>query len=103
MATKAKKLPALPKSINSQLGPIPVRLVPDLKAKDGDACLGLWEGVERVISIHAGAPRAVQWQALFHEQVHQVLWDSGLRVGEAVEEQVADLIASARVSELLSK
>jgi hypothetical protein len=77
-------------------------MVPDLKAKDGEPCLGLWEGVERVISIHATAPRSVQWQALFHEQVHQVLWDSGLRVGEAVEEQVCDLIGTARVAELLA-
>lgn len=102
MATKkrAKPFPALPSTVPSQLGPVPVTVVTDLKAKDGEDCLGIFDYHARTIAIRAGLPRNVQWQTLHHEIVHMILWDAGVRLVEAMEETIADVVGSYRVMEM---
>lgn len=99
-AQKRKALPALPASVPSQLGPVPVTLVPDLKAVDGEECLGIFDYEERTIRIRSGMPRAVQWQTLHHEIVHMCLSDAGVSLPAATEETLCDVIGSYRVMEM---
>ena len=96
-------LPPIPTTVPSQLGPIPVVFVDDLESKDDELCFGLWCTLTRTIKIRTGLPINVQWQVLVHEQIHQILFDGGLKLDEEREEIVCDLIASARVAELLSR
>ena len=95
-------LPPIPDSVPSQLGPIPVTFVAELEARDEELCFGLWDTLTRTIKIRDGLPINVQWQVLIHEQVHQILFDAGVKLDEALEEIVCDCLASARVAEMLA-
>lgn len=96
-----KKLPAIPKAVGSQLGPVPVVWAKDLKAPDGDDALGLWCPEERVIKLRLGMHRTTAWATLKHEAVHCWLWDAGVGLTSDVEERVADAISTALVAEML--
>lgn len=95
-------LPPLPTFLRSAIGRVPVVVVANLRCDDVDA-LGCFDGEARVISIRAGVPLLVQWQSLFHEEVHLILWDSGHSTHDAVEEGIADAIATARTADLLAR
>lgn len=97
-----KTLPALPEAVHSALGPVPVELVADLKAKDGDDCLGLWLPVPRVIKICDGMAPVTAWVTLVHERIHQILWDAGVPIDGKQEESVCDAIGTALVAEMLA-
>lgn len=96
-------IPPLPTTIWSALGPIPIEIVAELKSAKGEEALGIWDGEHRIIKIRAGMPLVTQWQALRHEQIHQVLWDAGFTevIAESLEEQVCDLIATNRIAEMV--
>jgi len=97
-----KRLPPIPKTIPSQLGPVPVIMVKDLKTAKGEDALGLWCAEERCIKLRIGMHAAVAWATLEHERVHLICWDAGVGLSEAAEERVADAISSARVAQMLS-
>lgn len=99
MATK--RLPPIPKTVASQLGPVTIEWVKDLKARDGDDALGLWCPEDRTIKLRVGLHLAAAWATLEHERVHQICWDAGVGIGDEAEERVADAISSARVAQML--
>lgn len=102
----AQALPPLPESVVSQLGPVRILIVPDLKC-NGVAVYGCFDGVSRRIIIRDSMPREVQWHTLFHEQFHVMLHDGGVTLRNAdgtisrLEDTLADVVATARLSELL--
>lgn len=102
----AQVLPPLPESVVSQLGPVRILIVPDLKC-NGVAVYGCFDGVSRRIIIRDSMPREVQWHTLFHEQFHVMLHDGGATLRNAdgsvsrIEDTLADVVATARLGELL--
>ena len=107
MAAKARVLPPLPGSIPTQLGPVRVIIVKKLHYKrDGKKhqLFGRYRPIPRVIEISARATPVMQWQTLHHEWVHVVLGDAGLHnvFPEEQQEVICDLIATARVAEMLA-
>jgi hypothetical protein len=98
MATK--KLPPIPKTVWSQLGPVDIVFCSDLKARDGDEALGLWCPEERCIKLRTGMHLATAWATLEHERVHLICWDSGVGLSEDAEERIADAIGASRVAQM---
>lgn len=99
---KTKKLPALPKTVPSQLGNVPVLLVPDLKTDKGENALGLWVPEERAIKLREGLHPTTAWATLLHEAIHCWLWDSGSGdMPDIIEEHVCDALSSALLYALL--
>ena len=97
------KLPKLPTTIPSVLGPVPVARVVELREKEsGKSCLGLWRSAEREVEILTPVSLPTAWHTYWHEWMHIALYDAGVELGEA-EERVCDVIASARVREMLDQ
>jgi hypothetical protein len=82
----------------SQLGPIPVHLVPeDDPALDEGKSWGMADLAERVIYLDSSLPSQQMRVVLHHEWMHFVIQDAGL--GEAAsEETVVQTIATALVA-----
>lgn len=97
-----KTLPALPDAVHSALGPVTVEIVPGLKAKDGEECLGLWQPEPRLIQINAGMNPITAWVTLIHERLHQIMWDAGVPISGKQEEAVCDAIGTALVAEMIA-
>jgi hypothetical protein len=77
LAAQQKVPLPFPTAVVSQLGPVPVISVPNLKC-DETRALGCFSGSKRVILIDsASVGTVVGWQALHHEKCHLILWDSG--------------------------
>jgi hypothetical protein len=92
--------PPLPSTVPSVLGPVPVRVTPDLRLGK-EPLMGSWSSYARVIRVRAGIAPAAQWQALEHERVHMELWDAGVVIGdEELEDRICDAVATARVREM---
>lgn len=107
MAAKRRTFPPLPDAMPTQLGPVPVIIAKKLRyKKDGKKhhLFGRYRPIPRVIEISARATPVMQWQTLFHEWVHVVLGDAGLHnvFPEEQQEVICDLIATARVAEMLA-
>jgi hypothetical protein len=100
---KRPRLPRLPRSVWSPYGPIPVLQVPDLKSEDGEECYGLWNPLDRIISIRAGMKPEVAWLTLWHERTHVDLEELGVRLSEDQVESICNRIAEARVQEMLAR
>lgn len=98
----SKRAPALPTSVWSQLGPIPVRLVADLKSDEGDIVLGLWKPLVREIHIRDGMHPHTALVTCAHEWVHALLWDAGVNLPGEQEETVCDVVAAGVIADLLS-
>lgn len=93
----------VPRSVHSPLGPLPVVFVLGLKTRDNEPALGLWVPEERCIKLCAGVHPLTQLVTLYHERIHQILWDAGVGINdEDIEERVCDAISSALVAELLA-
>jgi hypothetical protein len=95
----AKKLPPIPKTVWSQLGPIAVVFVDDLEA--ASEAYGCWSPEIRTIKLSPRPCLAMQWATFYHECVHAWLWDAGTNLNEDVEERVADAIGSALTAAML--
>lgn len=95
--------PALPTTVRTALGEVPIEMVPDLKDEAGDECLGIWNYGERKIKLRPGQPLVTLWQTLIHEKVHMWLSDSGVSgfLSEKQEEAICDALGSAIVAEML--
>lgn len=100
-----KKLPPLPKFLHSVLGPVQVEQVPELHTVDGDKAFGLWHpGARKIQVATAGVVPTIQWLTLEHERVHQQLFDGGVSMIDKRDlEHICDVIAAARVAEMLSR
>ncbi len=102
MAWKLKrcKLPPLPTTIPSVLGPVAVSMHDNLRDANGSACLGIWNPSERRVRLESNAALLAQWHTYWHEHAHVTFWDAGLKVGKK-EERICDALATARVREML--
>ena len=94
-----KALPPIPASLRTVLGPAPIRTVRGLVKREGSA--GKVKLGRRVIKIDDELSREAAWQTAWHEWVHLVLYEAGVKVQDAdLEERICDVIASARVNEM---
>lgn len=87
----------------SVLGPVPVVVVEGLKDDKGNDLFGQFDPGERVVKIRAGIHPTTALCTCVHEWVHVVMWDAGLNLPDAIEEQVADCLSSAIVADMLSQ
>jgi hypothetical protein len=101
-AKQRAALPALPAEVWSPYGPVPVLQVDDLD-EDGRLCFGLWNPLERTISIRAGMKIEVAWLTLWHERTHMDLQEIGVEMSEDQIEAICNRIAEARVQEMLAR
>lgn len=86
-----KKLPPLPKTLFSVLGPIPVALVPGLDEKE--KALGITRFQSREIGIQPGMTSTTQWQTFWHEASHVALYDGG--VNDALTHEQEEAVCNA--------
>ena len=96
-----KKLPRLPTTLPTVLGPIPVERVTGLRDSHDKACLGICRFTERDVRIESAVARTAAWHTFWHEWTHMTLWDAGLELDEATTERLCDAFALARVREML--
>ena len=97
-----KRLPKLPKSVETTLGPVLVREIPDLRDEKNEPIFGRWRPEEREIHVCEMPSMAARWITFYHERVHQVLEDAGAKPSdEADEERICDAIGTALVVDML--
>lgn len=98
------KLPALPKEVYSTLGSVPVER-PDSLAAEGqpEENMGDVNFLTRIIRISTKLSPAAAWHTLEHERVHLALWDAGVVLSHETEELICDVIATARVAEMVAR
>lgn len=105
-AVTSAQLPALPDSVPTALGWVPVRQVPNLKClQNGEQVMayGCVNPLDRVILIRAGMPPTMAWLSLEHERAHLTIFDGGLRLPADIEEMLARILSAARVAEMLAE
>ncbi len=99
---KLAKLAPLAGAVPSVLGPVPVVRVAGLRAlENGEECMGIWRPQERDVRIEAETTAVGAWHTFWHEWAHIVFYDAGVRIEKALEEQICDALATARVREML--
>lgn len=79
----------LPSTLPGLAGPIHVRWVPRMAGDDA----GGWDARRRVVTLATDLSARVQEQAFWHEWVHSVLDDTGLRLPKGKEEDVCNALA----------
>jgi hypothetical protein len=95
-------LPPLPDSISTQLGWIRVERVP-YPTVDSTTTLGCFAHRTRRLQVATELSLAQAHEVLEHERFHVSSWDAHLALPDEVEEQVADIVAAARVAEMLAR
>lgn len=100
---RARKLPTLPKSTPSILGPVPVTRVKDLKDDKGRECSGICNHALRVVRLATNMSETVAWQTYWHEWAHIVMVDAGIEAPKVLKERLCDAFANARVREMLDR
>ena len=87
----------LPSKVEGVAGPITVRVVANLKAKDGTRCMGHWDDATRVVQVDAALKGEVLEGTFYHELLHSALDDTGLYrlLSERVSEAACDGVATA--------
>jgi hypothetical protein len=96
---------AIPRSVPSQLGPVPVVVVDSILAVDSTLnLLGAWDPIRRVIYLKRALAPVQKLHTLYHEACHLWSFDAGIRqlVHPQIMQAVCDAAASARVMEILS-
>jgi hypothetical protein len=96
-------LPPIPDAVHSVLGPIPVRLVTGSPDPTSPDCLGMWEPARRTITLRQDVAPEVLLVTLWHERVHAMLDDAGVRLTHDQAESVADAIGTQLAAELLAR
>lgn len=99
-ATKRSTTKALPATVWSVLGPIPVI---ETEEGLGENDLGSFDYHARVIRVRPGLQVQQRDQTLQHEWVHALIWDAGFHnaLTHELEEQICDVIATALVASTL--
>lgn len=89
-----KKLPPLPKTAFSVLGPLPVSISPTLEKED--KALGMARFKSRTMVLDAELCPATEWQTFWHEVAHLAMWDAGVNDGltHDLEEQVCNAMGT---------
>lgn len=103
MAKGRSRTPALPTSVWSALGPVPVVMVKKLRTKKKKPLMGLWRPIERTIYIRAGMHPKATLATLAHEWVHVILWDAGVSLSKRDEESVCDALSVGVIADLMSR
>lgn len=99
---RAKVLPPLPDEIYHPLGPIPVRIVDNLKDDDGKDIFGYWDPYAREIQLRGGMHATAGWLTLEHETAHAYLSEIGIALSTDQEEAIVNAIAAIRVAQMLA-
>lgn len=99
------ELPPIPRSVATQLGPVPVVFVDSLVNGEGKQVVGGFHTIKRVIYLRRDLlenPR-IAWAVYYHEVAHIVMYDSGLAnmIPPEVQQAIADAFAIQRVAEML--
>jgi len=104
MGSSGIRLPPLPAKIATTIGPVPVRVVKDLRDENKDPIFGRWLPEERIIEVCEMPSLVTRWTTLMHERIHQILEDAGAKPTDPdTEERVCDAVATALVVELMSR
>jgi Zn-dependent peptidase ImmA (M78 family) len=98
-----RRTPALPSSVWSALGPVPVVMVKKLRTKKKGKLMGLWSPLSRTIYIRAGMHPKATLATLAHEWIHVVLWDAGVSLSKRDEESVCDALSVGVIADLMSR
>lgn len=99
----APVLPPLPTTMPTAVGPLEVQRVVNLMC-NGHPSLGCFSGDERYLAIRDSIPLIVAYQAYFHEGVHVAFYYGAIQFkSEAMEDQIADVIANQTVMYMLSR
>ena len=94
--------PPFPRSVWSALGPVAVVVVEGLKDDKGQELFGCWDPSSREIRIRAGIHPTTALTTAVHEWLHCVMYDAGLNLPDAIEEQVCDCLATGIVADMMS-
>jgi hypothetical protein len=97
-----RRTPALPKSVWSAVGPVPVVVVEGLKDEKGVDLFGCWDASAREIRIRAGIHPTTALTTAVHEWLHCVMYDAGIKLPAAMEERVCDCLATGIVADMMS-
>lgn len=97
-----KKLPPIPKTVHSLLGPVPVKIVADLRDPQGRQLFGKWDSEKREISLDDKMCLTTAWSTLWHERVHVMLSDAGVRLKPNKAEDVCNAVALALTADMLA-
>jgi hypothetical protein len=110
MTTKRRKggdvLPPLPAYVHTVLGPVGVRCESEPRGNKGEPVTAYALVTQREIVIEESLPLTQKWQALYHEWMHFVLYDSGVAnvledwQNEAVCDAAGTSFAFARIQEV---
>ena len=96
------QLPALPDSVPSAVGWVPVRRVAHPCGGD-EGTLGCFRIAERVIEIRKDSLSRIQEHvALEHERAHMNMFDAAVPLEHGMQEFMARVISTARVREMLA-
>lgn len=96
MTKKPKALPPVPSQVFSHLGPVPVTVEPL------EGVHGITRFTSRTIGIHEGQNPAQAWQTLWHEAMHVVFFDAGVKLPLKVEENLCDAIGTYLTAAMLA-
>lgn len=100
----ARKLPPIPATTPSVLGPVPTTRVRDLRDKKDRACYGIWRSDVRDVRLESDMALVKAWHTYWHEWAHIVMDDAGvISKDDEVAERLCDAFATARVREMLDK
>ena len=80
---------SLPSQLPGLAGPMHVRWLPVLPGDEA----GGWNARTRVVTLAADCSKLVQEQTFWHEWVHSVLDDTGVRLPKGKEEDVCNALA----------
>lgn len=83
-------------SAPSFLGAIVVQYVDNLIAPDTkEPLMGMWDESTRTIKLHSGMHPQAELQVFWHEWIHAMLSDAGVRIPGEQEETVCDALGTA--------
>jgi hypothetical protein len=96
---------AIPRSIPSQLGPVPVVVVDSILGADPRLnLLGGFDPSNRIVYLKRSLGKAQKKHTFFHEECHVWSFDSGLRqiIPPPLMDAICDASASQRMASLLN-
>ena len=96
-----KKLPPIPRTMPSILGPIPVEIVANLRDKQDRECFGISRHGERDMRIDRDQHLTKMWATYWHEWFHFVIADAGIELDHDKMEAICDAVGNARTREML--
>jgi hypothetical protein len=98
--SRRRKLPPIPSEIQTQLGPMAVRLV-DRNDLPDPSWGGHYDQRHFCINIANDMAPRVQWHVFYHEEFHARCDLAGMLLPRKQEEGVCQLYATTRLAELL--